>query len=123
MGYSLGDDKNSFDVYENTNKVLEKVGNKLIEKGWCFDNQNYHFTKGNRTLKLETSQDHVSYLYISDKSINCRKLCDCVPYYDILYDYDDSEYGVFVWVTENTNIDKIVRDIEYAPLKETDLEL
>ena len=123
MGDSWGDDKNSFDVYENTNKVLEKVGNKLIEKGWCFDNQNYHFTKGNRTLKLETSQDHVSYLYISDKSINCRKLCDHVPYYDILYDYDDSEYGVFVWVTENTNIDKIVRDIEYAPLKENDLEL
>lgn len=32
MGYSLGDDKNSFDVYDNTNKVLEKVGNKLLEK-------------------------------------------------------------------------------------------
>lgn len=123
MSYSLGDDKNSFDVYENTNKVLEKVGNKLIEKGWCFDNQNYHFTKGNRTLKLETSQDHISYLYISDKSINCRKLCDRVPYYDILYDYDNSEYGVFVLVTENTNIEKIVRDIEYAPLKENGLEL
>lgn len=125
MGYSLGDDKESFDVYEQTNKILENIGDKLIEEGWVFDNKKYHFTKNDRTLKLETSQDHVSDLYISDSSIDYEKFCRRNPMYDIVHDYDDGIYGVCLYVSKNTDVNKIVRNIEYAPLKDknNDFEL
>lgn len=117
MGYSLGDDKNSFDVFEETNQVLDKIENKLIEEGWIYNSKKYYFTKGNRILNLETSQDHVSDLYISDSSIDYEKFCKKNPEYEIIHDSDDSIWGVCLYVSKNTDINKIVRNIEYAPLK------
>lgn len=62
-GYSLGDDKDSFDIYEHTCKVLDMIGQALEEYGWTF--ANYKFTsKDGRIVTLDTSQDNVDCLYI-----------------------------------------------------------
>ena len=94
MGYSLGDDKESFDCYNETIEVLNKIGDSLLSKGWIFDKENYVFKKDNRVLKLESNQDHVTTLCLSDKSIDYNKLCNNNNRYEIIVDYDDSIYGV-----------------------------
>ncbi len=118
MGYSLGDDKRSFDVYEQTNQILDKLGNKLIENGWVYNEQTYLFSKNNRYLNLDTSQDHVNNLYISDDSIDYKRFCDKNMGFDMVYDSDDNICCVCTGVYENTDVDKLLRNIEYAPLKE-----
>ena len=117
MGYSLGDDKESFDCYNETIEILNKIGDSLLSKGWIFDKENYVFKKDNRVLKLESNQDHVTTLCLSDKSIDYNKLCNNNNRYEIIVDYDDSIYGVCFNVSKNTSISEIVRDIENAPLK------
>ena len=123
MRYSLGDDKESFDCYNETIEILNKIGDSLLSKGWIFDKENYVFKKDNRVLKLESNQDHVTTLCLSDKSIDYNKLCNNNNRYEIIVDYDDSIYGVCFDVSKNTNISEIVRDIENAPLKNINKEI
>lgn len=123
MGYSLGDDKESFDCYNNTIEVLNKIGDSLIAKGWIFDKEDYVFKKNNRILKLESNQDHVTSLCLSDKSIDYNKLCAKNYMYEIVNDFDDSIYGVSFYVSKKTNISEIVKDIEDAPLKKNTNEI
>lgn len=123
MGYSLGDDKESFDCYNETIEILNKIGDSLLSKGWIFDKKDYVFKKNNRTLKLESNQDHVTTLCLSDKSIDYNKLCNKNNIYEIVDDYDGGIYGVCFYVSKNTNISEIVRDIENAPLKNLNKEI
>ena len=123
MGYSLGDDRKSFDIYDNTREILVKIGEKLIDNGWYFNRENYSFIKNNRTLQLETSKDHITTLYLTDKSVDFEKFCKENYMYDIFHECDGSIGGVCFGVYGKIDIDKIVRDIEYAPLKRKDKEI
>ncbi len=118
MGYSLGDDKRSFDVFEETQYIQSQLGNMLVENGWRYNDYEYFFVKDKRILSIELSQDHVTEIYILDDSIDYKKLCNKNNSYEIIYDSDDSIYGVCISVSKNTDVKKIFNDIEYAPLKE-----
>ena len=117
MGYSLGDNKESYDIYDETINILNKISDALISKGWNFNEKEYVYEKNGRCLILEPDQDHLTTLCLSDKSIDYTKFCNKNNRYEIILDFDDSVYGVCFDVSKNTNITEIVKDIENAPLK------
>ena len=81
MGYSLGDDRESFDVFEQTNLIVEKIGKELQKNGWKYNKEDYCFEKDDRVLTLDISQDHVNSIYISDSKIDYLKFCNKHSYF------------------------------------------
>ena len=112
MGYSLGDNRESYDIYNETLNILNKISDALISRGWNFNEKEHVYEKNGRCLTLEPDQDHITTLCLSDKSI-----CNKNNRYEIILDFDDSVYGVCFDVSKNTSISEIVRDIENAPLQ------
>lgn len=53
MGYSLGDDKKSFDIFDKTISIHNKVCEELLNNNWLYDDKKYIFKKNDRTLKVE----------------------------------------------------------------------
>lgn len=125
MSYSLGDDKESFDVFERTQNFVKQIGNKLIEKGWVYDDEQNYFRKDERNLKFDTYEDDVTAILISDDSIDYQKFADKCYWYETVYGMNDEINCIEINVFKDTNINKIVNDLEYAPLKEknNDIEI
>lgn len=125
MSYSLGDDKESFDVFERTQNFVKQIGNKLIEKGWVYDDEQNYFRKDERNLKFDTYEDDVTAILISDDSIDYKKIADKCYWYETVYGMNDEINCIEINVFKDTNINKIVNDLEYAPLKEknNDIEI
>ncbi len=124
MGYSLGDDRESFDVFEQTNLIVEKIGKELQKNGWKYNKEDYCFEKDDRVLTLDISQDHVNSIYISDSKIDYLKFCNKHSYFEPIYDGDEV-CEISTYVSNKTDIKDIVSKIQNAPLieKNKDLEL
>lgn len=124
MGYSLGDDRESFDVFEQTNFILEEIGKELPNNGWMYNKEDYCFEKNGRVLTLDTSQDHVNSIYITDSKIDYLKFCSKYSSFEPIYDEEDV-CEITTFVSDKTNIKELVSKIENAPLiqKNKDLEL
>lgn len=124
MGYSLGDDRESFDVFEQTNMIIEEIGSELQKNGWIYNKQDYCFEKGDRVLTLDTSQDHVNSIYIIDSTIDYKKFCEKNSSFEPIYD-ESGICEITTYVSTKTNIEDIVSKIENAPLtqKNKDFEL
>lgn len=73
-GYSLGDDKESFDVYKHTAEFLNKVGKELEALGWKYNKQTYKFEKEDITIDMEAIQDNVNDLYIGSNKLKLSNL-------------------------------------------------
>ena len=83
-GYSLGDDKESFDVYKHTAEFLNKVGKELEALGWKYNKQTYKFEKEDITIDMEAIQDNVNDLYIGSNKLKLSNLArDYSSYEDI----------------------------------------
>ena len=83
-GYSLGDDKESFDVYKHTAEFLNKVGKELEELGWKYNKETYKFEKEDITIDMEAIQDNVNDLYIGSNKLKLSSLVrDYSSYEDI----------------------------------------
>lgn len=122
MGYSLGDDKKSFDVYEQTMLIHEKICEELIRNNWVFDNEKYTFSKNNRKLKLELDQDHITSLYITDDSVDWENFIKQNDEFEAIYGNNKIDC-VEVYICDRTNITKLVNKLEYAPLLEKDIDI
>lgn len=123
MGYSLGDDKKSFDVFDNTMSIHQKICEELIKNNWIYDKKQYSFSKNNRKLKLELSQDHITSLYISDNDINWERFLKQNDEFEAIYDSNDKIDCVELYICDRTNIKKLVTKLEYAPLLEKDKDI
>ena len=121
MGYSLGDDKESFDVFERTTLILEKIGEELIKNNWIFSKEEASFSKDNRKITLELDQDHITSIYIFDDSINWEKFIKQNDEFEAIYG-DNKIDCVEIYASDRTNIKKLVNKLEYAPLLEKDLD-
>ena len=75
-GYSLGDDKESFDVYKHTAEFLNKVGKALEDLGWKFNKEKGKFEKEDITIDMEAIQDNVNDLYIGSNKLKLSKFVD-----------------------------------------------
>ena len=75
-GYSLGDDKESFDVYKHTADFLNKVGKALEDLGWKFNKEKGKFEKEDITIDMEAIQDNVNDLYIGSNKLKLSKFVD-----------------------------------------------
>ena len=75
-GYSLGDDKESFDVYKHTAEFLNKVGKALEDLGWKFNKEKGKFEKEDITIDIEAIQDNVNDLYIGSNKLKLSKFAD-----------------------------------------------
>lgn len=124
MGYSLGDDRESFDIFEQTNLIVEEIGNELQKNGWIYNKDDYCFEKNNRVLSLDVSQDHVDSIYFIDSKIDYLKFCDKNPSFEPIYD-DEGVCEITTNVSSKTNIKNIISKIENAPLvqKDRDFEI
>lgn len=123
MGYSLGDDKESFDVFDNSRAICQKIGEELIKNNWIYDKEKYSFSKNNRNLKLELSQDHITSLYISDNDIDWERFIKQNDGFEAIYGDDDRIDCVELYICDRTNIKKLVTKLEYAPLLEKDKDI
>ena len=94
-GYSLGDDKESFDVFKHTVEFTDKVGKALEELGWKFDKKTYKFEKEDKTIYMEVMQDNVNDLYISSNKI---KLVDLVEEFSGYEDIGE-DTGIMYYVS------------------------
>ena len=123
MGYSLGDDKKSFDIFDETCKRFKLVCDELEKRNWLYDKNKYSFTKNNRTLKLELDQDHIESIYIYDNSINWEKFCKNNFMYEPIYNnYNQIECVEFL-LSSKTDINRFINKIEQAELNEKEFEL
>lgn len=124
MGYSLGDDKESFDVYEKTISIYDNICEELIKNNWIFDNENYTFSKNNRTLSLFLDQDHITSLYILDNSVDWENFIKQHNEFNAIYG-NDKISRVEIYISDRTNIKNLINKLEYAPLleKEKDIEI
>lgn len=121
MGYSLGDDKESFYVFDNSISICQKIGEKLIKNNWIYDKEKYSFSKNNRNLKLELSQDHITSLYISDDTVDWEKFVKQNGEFEPIYD-DDKIACVEIYIYKTMNIKKLIAKLEYAPLLEKEAD-
>lgn len=81
-GYSLGDDKESFDIYKHTADFLNKVGKALEDLGWKFNKEKSKFEKEEITIDMEALQDNVDELYIGSNKLKLSKLADAFSSYE-----------------------------------------
>lgn len=116
MGYSLGDDKESFDVFAETVQMCNDLAREMEKRGWTWNEDKYGLQKEERILKMEVLQDHITDIFITDDSIDYDAFCDKNQRYDPIYGNKDIE-GINTYVTKNTNIKQIANDLEFAPLK------
>lgn len=123
MGYSLGDDRESFDVFDRTMSIHQKICEELKKNNWIYDKEKYSFSKNNRNLKLELSQDHITSLYISDNDINWERFLKQNDEFEAVYDVNDKIDCVELYICDRTNIKKLVTKLEYAPLLEKDKDI
>lgn len=117
MSYSLGDNKESVDIYINTINFLDIVGKKMMDNGWCKNEKTGYLSKDNRKIKFETDQDHITSIYIYDFLVDWDKFCENKDEYEKIYENDEVAC-VSMYVSKNSNINKMIRDLENAPLKE-----
>lgn len=122
MGYSLGDDKESFDMFEKTISIHKNICEELIRNNWIFDNKKYTFIKNNRNLKLELSEDHIESLYVYDDAVDWKRFTNQNHEFEAIYG-DNKIECVMTYIDNTTNVKKMVNKLEYAPLLEKDLEL
>ena len=123
MSYSLGDDKESFDVFDNTKAIHQKICEELINNNWIYDKEQYSFSKNDRNLTLRLSQDHITSLYISDNDIDWEKFLKQNGEFEAVYGVDDKIDSVEVYIGDRTNIKRLVTKLEYAPLLEKDKDI
>lgn len=123
MGYSLGDDRESFDVFDKTIEIHKKICDELIKNNWKFDNKKYTFSKNSRDLRLEVSEDHVDSLYVYSDTIDWERFANRYGEFDCVHGDNHKIEGVETYVCDKTDAKKIVNKLEYAPLLEKDLEL
>ena len=81
-GYSLGDDKESFDVYKHTAEFLNKVGKALEDLGWKFNKSTNKFEKEDITIDMEALQDSVDNLYIGSNKLKLSTLANANSSYE-----------------------------------------
>lgn len=112
MGYSLGDDKQSFDVFEKTENTLVEIGKQLQKKGWIFDKDKRIFTKENRDVSFDLDSDHVDCIYLYSSSIDWNDFCNQNSQYECCYDSNDNIDCVVTYVSAHTNISKLIRQLE-----------
>ena len=117
MGYSLGDDKKSFDVFNTTISIHNKICEELKNNNWIYDDKSYSFKKDNRNLKIEVVQDHITSLYFYDDLVDWEKFINKNYEFEAVYG-DDKIDCVSTYVSDSTNIKKIVNKLETAPLFE-----
>lgn len=124
MGYSLGDDKKSFDIFDKTISIHNKVCEELLNNNWLYDDKKYIFKKNDRTLKVEVDQDHITSLYFYDSTVDWEKFINQNYEFEAIYG-DKNIECVTTYISESTNIKKLVNKLEYAPLldKEKDIDL
>lgn len=122
MGYSLGDDKESFDIFDRTIAIHEKVCEELIKNNWVFDNKKYTFSKNNRNLKLEVSQDHITSLYVYSDTIDWERFTNRYGEFDCVHGDNNKIVGVDIYVCGTTDVKKLVNKLEHTLLLEKDLE-
>lgn len=122
MGYRLGDDKKSFDIFKKTCDIVKKIGNELQKNSWKYNKSECCYEKNDRILILNVSEDHIENLYISDESIDYEKLCDKYICFEPIYDSHDRICEVSTHIPKDTNIDSIVNKINNAPLIKKDKE-
>ena len=122
MGYSLGDDKKSFDIFDKTISIHNKVCEELLNNNWLYDDKKYIFNKDNRNLKVEVDQDHITSLYFYDDSVDWEKFINKNYEFEAVYG-DKNIDCVNTYVSESTNIKKLVNKLEYAPLLEKDKDI
>ncbi len=123
MSYSLGDDKKSFDIFDNTMSIHQKICEELIKNNWIYDKEQYSFSKNNRKLTLRLSQDHITSLYISDNDIDWERFLKQNGEFEAVYDIDDKIDSVELYIGDRTNIKRLVTKLEYAPLLEKDKDI
>lgn len=98
-GYSLGDDKESFDVYKHTAEFLNKVGKELEALGWKYNKQTYKFEKEDITIDMEAIQDNVNDLYIGSNKLKLSNLArDYSSYEDI-----GEDTGIIYYVSSKSD--------------------
>ena len=122
MSYSLGDDKKSFDIFDTTMSIHQKICEELIKNNWIYDKEQYTFSKNNRKLTLRLTQDRITSLYISDSDIDWERFLKQNREFEPVYDIDDKIDCVELYIGDRTNIKRLVTKLEYAPLLEKDLE-
>ena len=122
MSYSLGDDKKSFDIFDTTMSIHQKICEELIKNNWIYDKEKYTFSKNNRKLTLRLTQDRITSLYISDSDIDWERFLKQNREFEPVYDIDDKIDCVELYIGDRTNIKRLVTKLEYAPLLEKDLE-
>jgi len=120
MGYSLGDDKASFDVFERTMLIHKNICKELIKNNWIYDEKKYNFSKNNRSLRLELSQDNITSLYIYDNDIDWESFIKENDEFEAIYGSNKIEC-VEIYISDRTNIKKLINELEYAPLLEKDI--
>ena len=123
MGYSLGDDKESFDIFDRTVEIHKKVCEELIKNNWTFDNKKFTFSKNNRNLKLEVSQDHITSLYVYSDTIDWERFADRYGEFDCVHGDNNKSVGIDIYVCDRTDVKKLVNKLEHVQLLEKDLEL
>lgn len=93
-GYSLGDDKESFDIYKHTADFLNKVGKALEDLGWKFNKEKSKFEKEDITIDMEALQDNVDELYIGSNKLKLSKFADDFSGYEDIGEDTDIIYYV-----------------------------
>ncbi len=112
MGYSLGDDKESFDVFDTTEKILIEIGKQLQENNWSFDKEKRIFIKDNKDISFDLNTDHVACIYMYSSSIDWNAFCNENYEFECCYDSNDNIDCVVTYVSSNTNIPKLIRKLE-----------
>ena len=114
MGYSLGDDKKSYAVYKNTEKILMEIANQLHTSKWVFDKNKIAFVKDNKDIYFELDINHVDCIYMYSSSIDWNDFCNKNYEFERCYGNDDNIACVVTYVSSNTNIPKMIRQLENA---------
>lgn len=123
MGYSLGDDKESFDIFERTENTLIEIGEQLKKNNWNFDADKGIFSKDNKDVAFELDTDHINCIYMYSSSIDWEIFCGENYEFEPVYGRDDNIDCVVTYVSSNTNISKIIRQLENSKDKSKDEEL
>lgn len=114
MGYSLGDDKESFDVFNRTEKILIDIAKQLHTNKWEFDKNKIAFVKDNKDIYFELDINHVDCIYLYSSSIDWNDFCNKNYEFDRCYGNNDDIACVVTYVSSNFNIPKMIKQLENA---------
>ena len=100
--------------------IHKNICKELIKNNWIYDEKKYNFSKNNRSLRLELSQDNITSLYIYDNDVDWESFIRANDEFEAIYGNNKIEC-VEIYISDRTNIKKLINELEYAPLLEKDI--